>query len=77
MGGDVDIQGFPVTLLFFLSEHFPDGEVTAEGCGHLAFPHPSLLFTSILLSPSSPMSDRVTINTKEEEKEKSPSIQKP
>lgn len=77
MGGDVDIEGFPITVLFFLSEHFPDGAVTTEGCGHLAFPYPSLLFASILLSPSSPMSDRVTINTKEEEKEKSHYIQKP
>lgn len=57
-------------------EYFPDGEVTAEGHGHLAFP-PPLLFAFTLLSLSPPMPDRVTINTKEEKKEKSHYIQKP
>lgn len=50
-------------------EHFPDGKVTAEGRGHLAFPHPPLHLHPLPFP--CPMSDRVTINTEDEKKEKS------
>lgn len=39
-------------------EHFPDGEVTAEGCGHLAFRYPLPFF-----SPSSSYPFRLPCQT--------------
>lgn len=59
-------------------EHFPDGEVTAKGCGHLAFPYP-LPFSSPSFSYPFclPCQTELTINIKDKEKEKSHSIQKP